>query len=147
MSIVVRSVLLPLDGSPLAEEAYPWALDMAVKYQAELVLLRVGRPPDVFSGQDLGHIAAHQAGQEALCMDYLRALELRWKPPIPVRLDYVAGHAGKCIVERCQSLGISLVVMSTHGREGLERWFLGSVAERVSRHAPCPVLLVRHPNA
>ncbi|MBT9581835.1 universal stress protein [bacterium] len=141
MSVKITSILVPLDGSIIAEQALPWALNLAQLHQAELVLLRVGMRPDVWSVQDLEHLHAYQHEQEAHCMEYLRQLESRLK--VPLRLEYVSGSPGKSIVARAQELGSSLIVMNSHARDGLSRWLLGSVAEKVSRHASCPVLLVR----
>ena len=143
----VRSILVPLDGSSLAELALPWALDMAAKNQAEVVLLRVGLPPTVFTAHDLEHLEAFQDQQQVHSMSYLRELEGRLEIPasVPVRLEYAAGNPGQCIVERSEQLGCFMIVMCSSGRDVLSRWLLGSVAERVARHAPCPVLLVREP--
>lgn len=145
--VPIQSILVPLDGSTVSEQALPWALKLAQAYQAELVILRVGLRPDVWSVQDLEHLHAHQAEQEDFSRKYLRDIEARLGPrvSVPIRLEYSSGNPGKSIIERSQELGISLIVMNSHGREGLSRWLLGSVAERVSRHAPCPVFLVRGP--
>ena len=60
-----------------------------------------------------------------------------------VRADIVEGEAAEGIVEYAEKQGIDLVVMATHGRSGIGRWALGSVADRVIRHSYVPVLLVR----
>lgn len=145
MTVKISSILVPLDGSTIAELALPWALNLARLHQAELVLLRVGMRPDVWSVQDLEHLHAYQHEQENHCLEYLRQLESRLKGASspPIRLEYVSGDPGKSIVARARELDSSLIVMNSHGREGLSRWLLGSVAEKVSRHASCPVLLVR----
>jgi universal stress protein A len=63
------------------------------------------------------------------------------------RADVIAGTAADGIVEHAREKAIDLIVMGTHGRRGLAHALLGSVAERVLRTAPCPVLTVRHPQA
>jgi nucleotide-binding universal stress UspA family protein len=56
------------------------------------------------------------------------------------------GRPGKVIVEAATDRGADLIVMGTHGRSGFDRLIMGSVTERVLRSAPCPVVVVRHPD-
>ena len=149
MSVKISSILVPLDGSTIAELALPWALNLAQLHQAELVLLRVGTRPDVWTVQNLEHLHAYQHEQETHCLEYLRQLESRLKgtSSLPMRLEYVSGDPGKSIVARARDLDSSMIVMNSHGREGLSRWLLGSVTDRgplsalaihVSRFGPFP---------
>ena len=62
-----------------------------------------------------------------------------------VRTAIIEGHAGTAIVDAAIAEHADVIVMATHGRGGLGRAFLGSVADHVVRHSPCPVLLVRPP--
>ena len=144
-AVEVRSILVPLDGSKLSEQALPWAVSLAQKHKSELVLLRVGLRPDVWTVKDLEHLHAYQDEQKAFSLEYLREVEkkLQAEGPLQIRIEYASGSPSKCIVERCEELGVCMVVMNSHGRDGLSRLFMGSVAERVVRHAHCPVLLVR----
>ena len=146
-SVHIRKILVPLDGSEASEGALPWAVELAGKHQAEIILLRVGRDPDLFDGQELHTMMAFQREQEEKCRHYLQELKIRLKSDafVKVTLDYAGGKACRMIVEKASELGASLIVMNSHGRDGLERWWMGSVAEKVTRHAPCPVLLVRQP--
>lgn len=148
MSIVVNSILVPLDGSPLSESALPWALDLAEKYGSQLVLLRIGILPDVWSLQDAPEMDSRLDELETQCMKYLLEVETRFKDRnVPIRAEYGVGNATQRIVERSNQSDCSLVVMNSHGRDGLTRWMIGSVAEKVARHAGCPVLLIRKPEA
>lgn len=145
---MIESILVPLDGSPLAEQALPWAFDLAEKYQARIILLRVGILPDVWSLQDAPIMDTRLDELETQCMKYLMEVETRLKDRnIPVVAEYGVGNATQRIVERSQQPDCSMIVMNSHGRDGLTRWMIGSVAEKVSRHAACPVLLVRKPEA
>jgi nucleotide-binding universal stress UspA family protein len=84
--------------------------------------------------------------QESRCMKYLLGVEARLTDgKVPIRAEYTLGNPAQCILDRAQELGECLIVMNSHGREGLSRLWLGSVAEKVSRHATCPLFLVRHP--
>lgn len=145
---MIESILVPLDGSPLAEQALPWAFDLAEKYKARVILLRVGILPDVWSMQDAPIMDTRLDELETQCMKYLMEVETRLKDRnIPVVAEYGVGNATQRIVERSQQPDCSMIVMNSHGRDGLTRWMIGSVAEKVSRHAACPVLLVRKPEA
>lgn len=140
--IQIRSILVPLDGSVESEKALPWAVEMAGRHQAEIILLRVGREPDILEGQDISSLHSFQKAQAAKCHSYLNKI----KETLPVArasIEYAAGIASQVIPEKARQLAVSLIVMNSHGRDGASRWWMGSVAERVTRHSPCPVLLVR----
>jgi nucleotide-binding universal stress UspA family protein len=62
----------------------------------------------------------------------------------PWKTEVATGDPANAIVQAAQDLGVDLIVMATHGRTGLQHVFLGSVAEKVIRHAPCPVLAIRY---
>lgn len=145
---MIQSILVPLDGSPLSELALPWAFDLAEKYSAQVVLLRVGILPDVWSMQDAPEMDTRLDELETQCMKYLLDVETRLKDRnVPVKAEYGVGNATQRIVERSQQPDCSMIVMNSHGRDGLTRWMIGSVAEKVARHAACPVLLIRKPEA
>lgn len=143
--LLMRTLLVPLDGSHASEGALPWALELAAKHQAEIVLLRVGREPNILEVQDIGSLEAFLKDQEEKCRQYLQEVKAHLKSNafVRVRLDYASGLPAKVILAKARDLGISMIVMNSHGRDGVTRWWMGSVAEQVSRHAPCPVLLVR----
>ncbi|MBN9420060.1 hypothetical protein ABS71_14890 [bacterium SCN 62-11] len=145
---MIESILVPLDGSPLAELALPWAFDLAEKYGARIILLRVGILPDVWSLQDAPQMDTRMDELETQCMKYLLEVETRLQDrKVPVTAEYGVGNATQRIVERSQQPDCSMIVMNSHGRDGLTRWMIGSVAEKVARHAGCPVLLIRKPEA
>jgi len=142
--MTLNSILVPLDGSPLSEQSLPWAVDLAEKYQAQLVLFRVGLLPDVWSLQDAPEMDSQLDELESQCMKYLLTVEARLQGK-KVKAEYAVGNATQRIVERSNQPDCSLVVMNSHGRDGLSRWMIGSVAEKVARHAGCPVFLIRKP--
>ncbi|MBX3171582.1 MAG: universal stress protein [Candidatus Eremiobacteraeota bacterium] len=145
---MIQSILVPLDGSSLSEQALPWAFDLAEKYAAQVILLRVGILPDVWSPQDAPDMDTRLDELETQCMRYLLAVEARFKERnLPIKAEYGVGNATQRIVERSQQPDCSLIVMNSHGRDGFTRWMIGSVAEKVARHAGCPVLLIRKPEA
>ena len=138
-----KRILLPLDGSPLAEQALPYAIVQAEQFQAELVLLRILEPlPEV---QGMVKSATEQAEKmtSALAMDYLERIAAGvGERNIPVQVVTVKGHARVEIVRFAETNQVDLIVMSTRGHSGITRWLMGSVADRVVRGACVPVLLV-----
>jgi nucleotide-binding universal stress UspA family protein len=135
-----KRMLVPLDGSPLAEGVLPHAQALAISLGAELVLLRVAFAHVLPAGDPIQAQAA--AVQEA--EDYVTALaqrlqaqglraaaKVRYGDPVEEILDHVVWDH------------IDLIAMATHGRTGLKRVVLGSVAEAVLRRTSVPMLLVR----
>ncbi len=138
------TILVPLDGSDLAEAILPQVGDLARAHGAELLLLRVALAHAV-PGTDPTEGQA-RAVQEA--EQYLAALasDLKGKG---LRVSSVVryGQAANEILAHADAHNVDLIAMSTHGRTGVGRWVLGSVAEKVLRAAKTPLLLVRAPGA
>ena len=135
-SLHLTRVLVPLDGSPLSEAAMPIAEQLASDHEAEVVLV------EVLEGQGTPGLemeAEHQAEV------YLRRMtdRLRDRGLARVRTSIWHGEAAQAIANAVTRERVDLVVMSTHGRSGLNRLRFGSVAESVVRKAPVPALLVR----
>lgn len=143
MKMPYRHILVPLDGSKLAEAALKEALPLAQLNGSKVTLLQAVWPYVRFKEKNLRVV------------DTLRILkkEARWY------LDSVAGRPGwknlkvstvvkaglaeNVIINYARTKPVDLIVMSTHGRTGLKRWVFGSVADKVLRYANKPVLLVR----
>ena len=143
-----RRIVVPLDGSALAERALPEAEKLAGLSGAPLHLVRV---VDVAA---LHRLAGYGAAIEAAAMvqvledeqeaarEYLERMERELAGRgLAVSTDRRRGTAAREIV--AATAPGDVVVMATHGRGGMARWFLGSVAEEVARRSPVPVLLVR----
>ena len=134
-----RRILVPLDGSALAETVLPHAVAMAQATGSSLSLLRVVAPPA--DAERLVRPAEHVQSRI-----YLAGLadRLRATTGLVVRIDVLEGQPAARIVARAQEdPRIAMIAMATHGRSGVGRWVFGSVAEQVVRAAPAPVLLVR----
>jgi nucleotide-binding universal stress UspA family protein len=157
-TVTYRGILVPLDGSERAETALPHAAALAERFGARIVLYRVVDPPGPMMPPDVISPAAGlpvvppmldtvQFAQEArdLTAEYLesRARELRALGLTVTGLVGDVGDVAEQILETARREVIDLIVMSTHGRTGLDRLLFGSVAENVVRHAPVPVLLIR----
>ncbi|MBI4246604.1 MAG: universal stress protein [Candidatus Rokubacteria bacterium] len=140
-----RRVLIPLDGSLLAEGIVPFILDIAGPLDLDVVLLRVVPviPPDVIEAsrhivlEDVeGRLAEARAYLEPIA-DTLRAKGIR------VSVEVRRGEPVTEIAAAAGATGSDLIAMTTHGRSGLGRLLFGSVAEAVLRQAEIPVFLMR----
>ena len=141
-----RSILVPLDGSPFAEHAVPLASRIAQRVGSKLRLTLVHQlpsaPVDPAAAKLLTSIELAIRRSER---SYLRAIQARLRDG-GTRLTSavtLTGKAGPALARYVQEMGIDLVVMSTHGRGGVRRAWLGSVADHLIHHLEIPVLLVR----
>ena len=143
-------ILVPLDGSELAERALRPAFEMAEKFSSAVVLLRVVGPEEVpvvaLPGMgglyyDLQQADDRRAHEEAT--GYLYSQRTQWLGLVQsVQTEVIVGFPAEAILEVAQAKPIDLIVMSTHGRSGLSRLLYGSVAEGVLHGAQVPVLLI-----
>jgi nucleotide-binding universal stress UspA family protein len=145
----IREILVPLDGSALAEAALAPAAAMAGLFEAELVLAQIVAPLTAGSLLPVNFAAGYDRDAVALqrkqAQDYLEDLGqgLR-KRGIRVRTIVVVGHnVGEALINLAHPERIDLVAIATHGRSGLQRLMLGSVADKLIRGAEPPVLVVR----
>ena len=139
-------ILLPLDGSPLAEQALPHAAAMAERFQAELILLKVLVPLASNLNLPPGAVKKAEAATRELASEYLARVAARvQKKEIPIKNVTVTGRPHEEIVRFAETEQVDVVVMCTRGYSGVSRWLMGSVADRVARSVNVPVLLVRAP--
>ena len=144
-----QKILIPLDGSELAECSLSHAKVIAKGCNAsELIVFRAIEP---LSAQTISAIA--EAGNNLLgkaeyenkkeAQDYISKMASTLKAEgFPARGVTTNGKPPDEIIDYSHKNNIDLIVMSTHGRSGISRFYFGSVAEKVSRHSPIPVLLV-----
>lgn len=141
-------ILVPLDGSPLAEKAVPYAAEVARKFGSKLTLFAVVETYQVYSQPGVvGPIVSVQFNLDeelAKSREYLRGIAAKLKEEgIDVIVDAHQGDPAAEICDYAKTIAADLIVMSTHGRSGIRRWVYGSVADRVLRSANIPVLLIR----
>jgi nucleotide-binding universal stress UspA family protein len=137
----VRSILVPVDFAKSSLKAVSYAVALARKYDAQLVLLHVVEP---FHADLFIDTSGTQRAARASAHQFLKQLVETTRKTWPrTGHELRSGHAVTVITALAKRTGADLIVVGTHGRTGLQRRFLGSVAERVVRHAPCPVLVVR----
>jgi nucleotide-binding universal stress UspA family protein len=143
-------VLFTTDGSQFAERALTTALGLAQQCSAELRVVTVVENP-VFYGvpeatalYDADFYRSLSTELEKLAKAALeRAEAAAEKAGVPVSTTVRHGTPGDEVIAEARQWGADVVVLSTHGRSGLARLLLGSVANNVVNHAPCPVLLCR----
>jgi nucleotide-binding universal stress UspA family protein len=144
-----ENILVPLDGSQLAELALQPALAIASQSGSKITLLTVPVRQQVVLPSSAGYgppiyerTAEHALKQEE---QYLaRVQDTSANPDIEFDIKVEEGDVAGVIVDRAVACDADLILMTTHGYSGFTRWMLGSVTERVLREAPCPVLVIRH---
>ena len=142
----LKTVIVPLDGSPLAETVLPYVVDLAKKMRLEVVLMRAYALPPSVAGEDYGFYSADFLDQiEAEARDYLaeKVKEVKGKGLENVSSVVNVGYGAEEIITLARKTPDNFIAMSTHGRSGIKRWVLGSVTERVVRHSGDPVLIIR----
>jgi nucleotide-binding universal stress UspA family protein len=140
-----KRILVPLDGSPLAEAVLPHAQAQASSDDAEIFLLRVAvNPAAEFSFSDPALASDMVDAMEAETLSYLQSTRTKvQKHGIRTSFLIREGSIAETILEVSLEIHADLIAMSTHGRSGLSRWLLGSIADRVVNHSHVPVLLIR----
>lgn len=144
----VKAVLVPLDGSPVSEQAIPVGAGAARRAGATLHLAMAYEPPSALAlSFELPEVGAELDREgRARSAEYLeaRAEAARGSSGLPVTTALLEGPPAAAVAEYAETHGIGLIVMTTHGRSGLSRWWLGSVTDRLLRRTTVPVLLL-HP--
>lgn len=138
-------ILVPLDGSPLAEAVLPHAQTLAQSLGAEIVLLRVTVNPVVefsFSDPSIAASAIREIERESKYYIENKCSELE---AAGMRVSFLIreGPVADTILAVAEAMQADMIAMSTHGRSGVRRWLLGSVTERVVHHSPVPVVVIR----
>ena len=141
----IQNILVPFDFSEYSEKACSWAVAMAEKWGAHILLLHVvPRPsyPPTLMGTHF-HAADFEAGLRAEAEEHARAvIEKIPHERAPIDARVMIGEPAWDICKIAEEEQYDMVVMGSHGRTGLGHMLLGSVAERVVRLSPCPVLVV-----
>jgi nucleotide-binding universal stress UspA family protein len=142
----IRQVLYATDFSAASRRALDTAMALAKSQNAKLTIVHVLAPIVLVPEQYLDAVTIDQLQKQARQWStrQLAALATRAKKAgVKASVVLREGDAPDQIVRACRSTKSDLIVMGTHGRRGLQKFFLGSVAERVVRAAPCPVVTVR----
>ena len=149
-----KKILVCLDGSDLAETILLYALEQTRRFESNLILFRVFSETPVISVAMPGMpglpietegLEKRLAEEERETENYLKSLvdKIRTETGLNVNYDKMLGVAGPAIIEFSNKHEIELIAIATHGRSGLGRVVLGSVADYVIRHSATPILLIR----
>lgn len=136
-----RKLIVPLDGSELAERVLPYAVRLAIADNGRLVLVRVALapPPPTLDGAGWEQM---QTDTIAEAQSYLDGVAARLGTRVPFETVVPYGHAAEQILNVVQSTSADGIAMATHGRTGVPHLLHGSVAEAILAHSPVPVFLV-----
>lgn len=142
----LRRILVATDFSPHSHQAWLYGVSLAEAFKAELILLHVIEPPDVLSQFPPSGEAYFPPNLAQIQEEFAQKTGGEWIAEVgslPARLLTRTGSPFVEIIAASKEEQIDLIVLGTHGRGAIAHLLLGSVAERVVRKAPCPVLTVR----
>lgn len=143
---IMKTVVVPLDGSPVAEQVLPHIVDLAKKLTFKVIYMRAYALPPAITGDEYGTYMEELIKQlEAETLEYLGQKTKEAKSKGLENVESVAsfGYGAEAIIKLGRQTPDNLIAMCTHGRSGLKRWVLGSVTERVVQHSGDPVLIIR----
>lgn len=136
-----HTLIVPLDGSELAERALPYAMHLAAAARGEIILVRVALAPApmTIEAADFERMQRIALGEAE---SYLARIAATTPPQVSVKTVVLYGRVARRLIETVHEFGADAVVMATHGRTGLPHLLYGSVAEALLAQSPVPVLLV-----
>lgn len=137
-------ILFPTDFSPASESALGWATSLARDTGARLLIVHVEEPPTPYVAGEYAIPEATTPAQNELAK--LLAHVVPSDESVTYEHRLLLGDPAPEIVQLAKEENADLIVMGTHGRTGLSRLLMGSVAEHVVRRAACPVLTIRQPH-
>jgi nucleotide-binding universal stress UspA family protein len=134
-------ILVAYDGSTPARKAYDVALDMAKKYQSQIHVIAVARPPEF--AEDVETEAALESAREHFGKQFGDLEGQAARHELKPHLRVVTGHPAEQIVRAAEQHKVDLIILGHRGHGMFERWLLGSVSRTVIAYAPCAVMVVR----
>jgi nucleotide-binding universal stress UspA family protein len=144
----LQSILVPLDGSKVAESVLPQAVELATTLNLAIVLVRVFNLPNLY--YDDAYVPDERVWElvKEEAQQYLdgKIKELKSQALVNVSSILLEGFAAERIITLAREMPRCLIAICTHGRSGVRRWVIGSVTDRVVSHSGDPVLVVRAPN-
>jgi len=140
-----QRLLVPLDGSELAEVVFPYAKELAGRLNPEVILLYVCSPAlHEFVPMHRAYIERAAGIIKRQSKEAQKSTGVQPKAkPVKVRGDLIEGHSAEEIIRYADENAIDLILMATHGRSGIRHWAMGNVADKVLRTSKVPVWLVR----
>jgi nucleotide-binding universal stress UspA family protein len=138
-----KKILFPTDFSHTGDTALSMATSLARDWGAKLLIAHVEEPPLAYGGGEM-----YYGMPEPRTADLAKMLDEVVPPDPSVGFEHrlVTGEPSEAIIRLAEAENVDLIVMGTHGRTGLSRFLMGSVAEAVVRGAKCPVLTLKQPS-
>lgn len=141
----VKNILVPVDYSDNSDAALSYAALLAREYEAELHLVHAYEQPFAYVDAGFAGTPLPDVTPADLREEEARLAQVVPGEDVAYRHEFIIGTPTETLVDYAKENEIDLVVMGTHGRTGLNRLLMGSVAEGVLRKAPCPVLTIKQP--
>jgi nucleotide-binding universal stress UspA family protein len=139
--MIFKRILVPLDGSPMAERALVPALALAEAISARVIVLRVVIPLSLNLDPNFYQLIIRQRQDDAT--RYLRSIQSRFSSsPANLETQVIVGRGARSIINYAKEDDIDLIVISSHGSSGINRWIYGGVANKVLHNAPCATVLI-----
>ena len=138
----VKKILFPTDFSTVSDAGLPLATSLARDLGATLIVLHVEEPPLAYGGSEF-YYGLPEPDHPALVKMLVQLKPTDSKVPCEHRLR--VGDPAHEIVKTAEDENVDMIVLSTHGRTGMTRFLMGSIAEQVVRKAQCPVVTLKQP--
>jgi nucleotide-binding universal stress UspA family protein len=150
-----KKIMVPLDGSELAECVFPHLETIAKGCEStEVIIVQAVEPLSVPYGIEVWQftsvkqVEAFETHQKTEAEKYLKKVIARLKKTgVNAKAKVIFGKAGEALSDYATKNKVDLVIIATHGRSGISRWVWGSVADRLVRSVSVPVLMVRAPGS
>lgn len=139
----INNILCPIDFSEASRKAMRYAQEFATGMGAKLWLLNVVEPRPMAVDISLNYVPLEEDLEKAASEDLDDLLKELERAGVEAEGSVRIGNPADVILDQVKELGITMVIMGSHGKKGLSRLLMGSVAETVVRKAACPVLIVK----
>jgi nucleotide-binding universal stress UspA family protein len=136
-----KKVLFPTDFSRASDAALPFATSLAKDSNAQLLIVHVQEPPLAYGGELYYGAPEPNTDELIKLLHDVKPVD----PSVLVEYRLLTGHPIDAVVRLAEDEGVDLIVLGSHGRTGVSRVLMGSVAEEIVRKAPCPVLICKQP--
>jgi universal stress protein A len=141
--ITIKSILCPMDFSDASKNAYRYACEFAKSMGSKVILLNVIEPRPIAADMTLNYVPLEEDLAAAVREDFIPMVDKAKAMGIDVSADVIIGIPAEVILQQTVDFDVSMLIMGSHGKTGLSRLLMGSVAEAVVRKAQVPVLIVK----
>lgn len=141
--ITIKKILCPTDFSDASKNAVRYANEFARTMNAEVIFLHVVEPRPITTDMSVAYLPIETDLEKAAEEDLTALLEEEKDKGISAEKIVLVGQPAETIIEQSKVYDVDLIILGSHGRAGLTRLLMGSVAEAVLRKSPCPVLIIK----